>query len=60
MNTTNNTTNAGNTQVTRLFLIIENRMLREAMTSLFQKQPDFALVDSIRFSSSAHKLIASS
>jgi DNA-binding NarL/FixJ family response regulator len=60
MNTTNNTTNAGNTQVTRLFLIIENRMLREAMTSLFQKQSDFALVDSIRFSSSAYKLIASS
>jgi DNA-binding NarL/FixJ family response regulator len=60
MNTANNATNAGNTQVTRLFLIIENRMLREAMTSLFQKQPDFALVDSIRYSSSAYKLIASS
>ena len=47
-------------QVTKLFLIIENRMLREAMTTLFQKQPDFALLDSIRYSSSAYKLIAAS
>jgi len=46
--------------VTKLFLIIENRMLREAMTTLFQKQPDFALLDSIRYSSSAYKLIAAS
>jgi len=47
-------------QVTKLFLIIENRMLREAMTTLFQRQPDFALLDSIRYSSSAYKLIAAS
>jgi len=47
-------------QVTKLFLIIENRMLREAMTTLLQKQPDFALLDSIRYSSSAYKLIAAS
>lgn len=47
-------------QITKLFLIIENRMLREAMTALFRKQPDFVLVDSIRYSSSAYKLIAAS
>ena len=48
------------TKVTRLVLVIENRMLREAMTALFQKQPDFFLLDSIRYSADAHKRIASS
>ena len=47
------------TKVTRLVLVIENRMLREAMTALFQKQPDFFLLDSIRYSADAHKHIAS-
>jgi len=47
-------------RVTRLFLIIENRMLREAMTALFQKQPDFSPVNSVRYSESAYSLIASS
>jgi DNA-binding NarL/FixJ family response regulator len=45
--------------VTRLFLVIENRMLREAMTALFRKQPDFCLVNSIRYSESAYNLISS-
>jgi DNA-binding NarL/FixJ family response regulator len=48
------------TKVTRLFLIIENRMLREAMTVLFRKQPDFSLVTSVRYSESVYNLIASS
>jgi two-component system, NarL family, response regulator NreC len=48
------------TQVTKLFLVIENRMLREAMTALFQKQRDLCLVDSIRYSPAAYKLIAAS
>jgi DNA-binding NarL/FixJ family response regulator len=47
-------------KVTRLVLVVENRMLREAMTALFQKQPDFFLLDSIRYSADAHKRIASS
>jgi DNA-binding NarL/FixJ family response regulator len=47
------------TRVTRLVLVIENRMLREAMTALFQKQPDFVLLDSLRYSADAHKRIAS-
>lgn len=48
------------TKVTRLVLVIENRMLREAMTALFRKQPDFFLLDSIRYSADAHKRITSS
>jgi DNA-binding NarL/FixJ family response regulator len=48
------------TKVTKLVLVIENRMLREAMTALFQKQPDFFLLDSIRYSVDAHTRIASS
>lgn len=55
-----NTSETSIAQVTKLFLIIENRMLREAMATLFQKQSDFALLDSIRYSSSAYKLIAAS
>jgi DNA-binding NarL/FixJ family response regulator len=60
MDIVKNTPEISIAQVTKLFLIIENRMLREAMTTLFQKQPDFALLDSIRYSSSAYKLIAAS
>ena len=60
MNISTSAIHAANAQATKLFLIIENRMLREAMTSLFHKQPDFTLLDSIRYSSSAYKLIASS
>jgi DNA-binding NarL/FixJ family response regulator len=52
-------TNA-DTKVTRLFLIIENRMLREAMTVLFRKQPDFSLVNSVRYSEPVYRLVASS
>ena len=47
-------------EVTKLFLVIENRMLREAMTALLRKQADFSLVDSIRYSASAYAQIASS
>jgi len=47
-------------KVTRLFLVIENRMLREAMTALFRKQPDFSLVNSVRYSEPVYNLIAAS
>jgi DNA-binding NarL/FixJ family response regulator len=50
----------GDAKMARLFLIIENRMLREAMTALFRKQPDFTLVNSVRYSESVCSLIASS
>jgi len=51
--------NADN-KATRLFLVIENRMLREAMIALFQKQRDFCLLQSLRYSESVYDLIASS
>ena len=44
----------------KLFLVVENRMLREAMSALFQKQPDVCLLDSIRYTASAYKLISAS
>jgi DNA-binding NarL/FixJ family response regulator len=47
-------------RVTKLFLVIENRMLREAMTALFQKQKDFSLIESVRYSAPVHHLIAAS
>jgi DNA-binding NarL/FixJ family response regulator len=45
---------------TKLSVVIENRMLREAITALLQKQPDFSVVASIRYSAAAYQLIASS
>jgi DNA-binding NarL/FixJ family response regulator len=42
-------------QTIKLFLVIENRMLREAMTVLFRKQTDFLVTDSIRYSATAYK-----
>ena len=47
-------------KTTRLFLVIENRLLREAMSSLLRKQPDFRLVDSIPYSATAYESIAAS
>lgn len=47
-------------KVTKLFLVIENRMLREAMTTLLHKQADFCLLDSLRYSPAAYKLISAS
>jgi len=47
-------------KVTRIFLVIDNRMLREAMIALFQKQRDFCLVQSLRYSESIYDLIVSS
>jgi len=48
------------TPCTRLFLVIENRMLREAMTALFRKQSEFSIADSIRYSETAYKQAAAS
>jgi DNA-binding NarL/FixJ family response regulator len=55
-----NINDAGEAKLTRLFLVIENRMLREAMSSLFRKQPDFLVVDAIPYSATAYKQAASS
>src|SRR5271157_6036128 len=48
------------TQATRLFLVIENRMLREVMTSIFHKQSEFSVVGSIRFGPHAFEQAAAS
>lgn len=42
------------TPATRLFLIIENRMLREAMSSIFHKQSEFSVVGSTRFGADSY------
>src|SRR5208282_1597380 len=48
------------TRTIRLFLIIENRMLREVMTAMFQKQTEFSVVGSIRYGATAHEEAAGS
>ena len=52
--------NTGKSTLIKLIVVIENRMLREAITALLQKQADLSLVSSIRYSASAYQLIASS
>lgn len=46
--------------MTKLFLIIENRMLHEAMSAILQRLKDFSLLDSVRYSASAYKQAAAS
>jgi two-component system, NarL family, nitrate/nitrite response regulator NarL len=46
------------TKTIRLFLITENRIMREALSAVFQRQPDFSVVASVH-SDSAHDLIDS-
>ena len=52
--------NNGAAKVIKLFVIIENRMLREAMSALLQKQPDFELLAAVQHSVCAYKLAAAS
>jgi DNA-binding NarL/FixJ family response regulator len=40
---------------TRLFLVVENRILREVMSSTLRKQQGFCLVDAVRYSPTAYK-----
>jgi DNA-binding NarL/FixJ family response regulator len=42
----------------KLMFLIENRMLREAMTELFRRQPEFVVAGSIRYSETAYKQAA--
>ena len=48
------------TRAIRLFLIIENRILREVMTAMFLKQSDFSVVGSIRCGAKAYDQVAGS
>src|SRR3984893_4715881 len=56
----NNVNGNSEKKPTKLFLVIENRMLREAMSSLFRRQPDFIVVDAISYSATTYKQAASS
>jgi DNA-binding NarL/FixJ family response regulator len=42
------------TKVTRLFLVIENRILREVMGATLRKQADFCLIDAVRYTPSTY------
>jgi DNA-binding NarL/FixJ family response regulator len=48
------------TRTIRLFLIIENCVPRELMTSMFRKQLDFSVVGSIHYGAKANEQAASS
>ena len=48
------------TKVTRLFLVIENRILREVMATSLRKQSDFFVVHATRYSPSAFEEAAAS
>ena len=47
-------------RVTKILLVIENRLLRETMSAIFRKQADFQLVDSIRSCETVYKQAACS
>jgi|SRR5271157_5621073 len=48
------------TRATRLFLVIENRMLREAMAAIFHKRSEFSVAGAIPYSTSTQELVAAS
>lgn len=52
--------NAHATRATRLFLVIENRMLREAITCIFHRQSEFSVVGSTRYGAGVYELAAAS
>jgi DNA-binding NarL/FixJ family response regulator len=60
MTTENNITEIPAIPAARLFLIIENHILREAMGAIFQRQSEFCVVDCIRFSTTAYDHAAAS
>src|ERR1700721_1106459 len=55
----NNVNGNSEKKPTKLFLVIENRMLREAMSSLFRRQPDFVVLGAISYSATTYKQAAS-
>lgn len=44
----------------KLFLLVENRLLREALAGILRKQPDFSIVGTDRYAPSIEKAIADS
>jgi len=53
-------TDTNATRASKLLLIIENRMLREVMTSIFHKRSEFSVVGSIRYGADAYEQAAAS
>jgi DNA-binding NarL/FixJ family response regulator len=48
------------TRATRLFLVIENRMLREAMAAIFHKQSEFSVTGAVPYGPNAQEQAAAS
>jgi len=48
------------TRATKLFLVIENRMLREAMAAIFHKRSEFSVAGAIPYSANAQEQVATS
>jgi DNA-binding NarL/FixJ family response regulator len=55
-----NSTDTCEVKPIRLFLVIENRMLREAMSSLLRKQLGFVVIDAISYAATTYKQAAAS
>ncbi len=51
---------SGTTDVWKLFLLVENRLLREALAGIVRKQPDFCIVGVDRYAPSVEKTIVES
>ena len=54
------TRDASSTHVLKLFLLVENRLLREALAVIVRKQPDFCVVGVDRYAPSVEKQFAES
>ena len=50
----------GATRVLKLFLLVENRLLREALAGIVRKQPDFCVVGVDRYAPSVEKSVVES
>lgn len=48
------------TQMLKLFLLVENRLLREALAGIVRKQPDFSMVGADRYAPLVEKAVAES
>jgi two-component system, NarL family, nitrate/nitrite response regulator NarL len=54
------TKDCGATHVWKLFLLVENRLLREALAGIVRKQPDFCVVGADRYAPPVEKAIVAS
>lgn len=50
----------GTTEILKLFLLVENRLLREALAGIVRKQPDFSIVGVDRYTPSIEKRVIDS